>query len=280
MCGPRPGRASKRPPVSPTRSRAGIRQTIPPAELDNILDNIGLPYSNINYIYNRSGLTGAADADVLVSLKEKHHPTADYVRTLRQKLPREFPGTTFYFIPADIVTQILNFGLPAPIDIQIDGPDIVGNRRVADKMLYPTKPCPRHCGSAHSAAIRLSQVSCRRRSHQGGAGRLYGTRHCQQLVDLSERQLPGDAHVLSQSEERRLLQSGHANAAIRHSVAPGSAKYSDQRARTRSGPAFSPMLLPFNGPVNWPRSTTTTSAGWSISMLQYRIGILARLAAM
>ncbi len=112
-----------------------LRKTIPPAELDNVLDNIGLPISNINYIYNRSGLTGAADADVLVSLKEKHRPTDDYVRTLREKLPRDFPGTTFYFIPADIVTQTLNFGLPAPIDIQIDGPDIVGNSRVADKML-------------------------------------------------------------------------------------------------------------------------------------------------
>ncbi len=66
---------------------SGIRQTIPPAEIDNILDNIGLPYSNINYIYNNSGTTGAADADVLVSLNEKHHPTADYIRTLREKLP-------------------------------------------------------------------------------------------------------------------------------------------------------------------------------------------------
>jgi multidrug efflux pump subunit AcrB len=112
-----------------------IRQTIPSAEMDNILDNIGLPYSNINYIYNRSGLTGAADADILVSLKEKHHRTADYIRTLRDKLPIEFPGVTFYFLPADIVTQTLNFGLPAPIDIQIDGADIAANQRVADKML-------------------------------------------------------------------------------------------------------------------------------------------------
>jgi multidrug efflux pump subunit AcrB len=112
-----------------------IRKTVPPEEVDNILDNIGLPVSNINYIYNNSGLTGAADADVLVSLKEKHHPTADYVRTLRDKLPREFPGVTFYFLPADIVTQILNFGLPAPIDIQIDGPDVTANLRVADKMV-------------------------------------------------------------------------------------------------------------------------------------------------
>src|ERR1700678_2164251 len=92
----------------------GIRQTIPPSEVNNILDNIGVPVSSINYIYNNSGLTGAADADVLVSLNEKHHPTADYVRTLREKLPREFPGVTFYFLPADIMTQTLNFGLPAP----------------------------------------------------------------------------------------------------------------------------------------------------------------------
>src|SRR6201987_4123710 len=112
-----------------------IRQTIPSSEMDNILDNIGLPYSNINLIYSRSGLTGAADADVLVSLKKKHHATADYVRSLRDKLPQEYPGTTFYFLPADIVTQTLNFGLPAPIDIQIDGADITANAQVADKML-------------------------------------------------------------------------------------------------------------------------------------------------
>jgi multidrug efflux pump subunit AcrB len=112
-----------------------IRQTIPSAEMDNIIDNIGLPYSNINYTYNHSGTTGAADADILVSLKEKHHPTADYVRTLRDKLPQQYPGATFSFLPADIATQTLNFGLPAPIDIQIDGADITANARVADKML-------------------------------------------------------------------------------------------------------------------------------------------------
>jgi CzcA family heavy metal efflux pump len=112
-----------------------IRKTIPPAEVDNVLDNIGLPSSSINYIYNNTGLTGAADADILVTLKEKHHHTADYIRTLRDQLPREFPETTMYFLPSDIVTQILNFGLPAPIDIKIDGPDINGNLQVADKMM-------------------------------------------------------------------------------------------------------------------------------------------------
>ena len=114
---------------------AAIRRGIPAAEMDVVLDNIGLPYSVINWMHSASGVIGAADADILVSLKADHRPTADYVRALRQTLPAEFPGVTFYFLPADIVTQIINFGLPAPIDIQIEGADIQGNRRVADKML-------------------------------------------------------------------------------------------------------------------------------------------------
>ena len=76
---------------------ASIRQQIPAREMDNILDNIGLPYSTINYMHSTSGLIGAGDADILVSLKEKHHPTANYVRELRRTLPRDFPGTTFIF---------------------------------------------------------------------------------------------------------------------------------------------------------------------------------------
>jgi CzcA family heavy metal efflux pump len=114
---------------------SSIRREIPSDEVDNILDNIGLPYSTINYMHATSGLIGAGDADILVSLKEKHHPSADYVQRLRDKLPREFPGTTFYFLPSDIVTQVLNFGLPAPIDVQIEGPDIDDNREIAARML-------------------------------------------------------------------------------------------------------------------------------------------------
>src|SRR5205809_639257 len=112
-----------------------IRREIPAGEVGVIIDNIGMPYSSINWMHSASGVIGAADADILVSLKADHRPTADYVRALRQKLPEEFPGVTFYFLPADIVTQIINFGLPAPIDIQIEGADIQGNRRLADKML-------------------------------------------------------------------------------------------------------------------------------------------------
>jgi multidrug efflux pump subunit AcrB len=119
-----------------------IRREVPNEEIDNILDNIGLPYSTINYMHSTSGLIGAGDADILVSLKEKHHATADYVQRLREKLPREFPATTFYFLPADMVTQVLNFGLPAPIDVQIEGSDIEDNRKVAAQMLQGIAKVP------------------------------------------------------------------------------------------------------------------------------------------
>jgi len=119
-----------------------IRQEIPPSEMGHILDNIGLPTSPLNYMHNTSGTIGAGDADILVSLKEKHRPTADYVRELRSTIPGEYPGATFYFLPADIVTQVLNFGLPAPIDVQIDGTDIEDNRAVADRMLEEIRRVP------------------------------------------------------------------------------------------------------------------------------------------
>ena len=112
-----------------------IRQVVPADQMDNILDNIGLPYSTLNFQHATSGLIGAGDADILVSLKENHSPTADYIRTLRIQLPRQFAGTTFYFLPSDIVTQILNFGLPSPIDVQVEGADAGGNRVVLNKIL-------------------------------------------------------------------------------------------------------------------------------------------------
>jgi multidrug efflux pump subunit AcrB len=114
---------------------AAIRRVIPAEELDVIFDNIGLPYSSINWMHGFSGVIGAADADITISLKPNHRPTADYIRTLRRVLPEEFPGVDFYFLPADIITQIINFGLPAPIDIQIEGANVEGNRQAADKML-------------------------------------------------------------------------------------------------------------------------------------------------
>jgi multidrug efflux pump subunit AcrB len=119
-----------------------VRREVPAAEIANILDNIGLPYSGINFLHATSGLIGASDADIMVSLNEDHRPTADYVRQLREVLPREFPSVSFAFLPADMVTQILNFGLPAPIDIQIDGADIDRNRDVANRILREIRNVP------------------------------------------------------------------------------------------------------------------------------------------
>jgi multidrug efflux pump subunit AcrB len=119
-----------------------IRQTIPATEMGNILDNIGLPYSPMNTMHSTSGVLGASDGDVLVSLRENHHPVADYIRDLRSELPRRFPGVTFYFLPADIVTQILNFGLPAPIDVQIEGNDVVKSQQIAEKIMAQMRQVP------------------------------------------------------------------------------------------------------------------------------------------
>ncbi len=121
---------------------SSIRELIPPAEISNILDNIGLPYSGINTSYSNSGAIGPADADIQVSLEEKHRPTLDYIRRLRAKLPEQFPGVTFYFLPADMVSQILDFGMPAPIDIQVLGPNLAGNRAFADHLLQEVKYIP------------------------------------------------------------------------------------------------------------------------------------------
>jgi CzcA family heavy metal efflux pump len=119
-----------------------IRGEIPKNEIESILDNIGLPYSTINTMHATSGLIGAGDADIMIALKPDHAPTADYMRKLRQDLPRQFPGNVFYFLPADIVTQILNFGIPAPVDIQITGSNLDGNRQVADQILDQLRHVP------------------------------------------------------------------------------------------------------------------------------------------
>jgi multidrug efflux pump subunit AcrB len=119
-----------------------IRQIIPKNELVTIIDNIGLPYSSINLSYSNSAPVGPGDADIQVSLAEKHHPTDDYVARLREELPRRFPGTEFYTLPVDMVTQILNFGLPAPIDIQIVGPNQQGNLEFAQSLLNRIKYVP------------------------------------------------------------------------------------------------------------------------------------------
>jgi multidrug efflux pump subunit AcrB len=119
-----------------------IRRQIPQSELQNVLDEIGLPYSSINTIYSNSAPVGPADADVMVSLTQEHRPTEEFVRMLRTSLPREFPGVEFYFLPDDIVSQILNFGLPAPIDVQIVGKDADSNRQLAAVVMEQMRRVP------------------------------------------------------------------------------------------------------------------------------------------
>ena len=119
-----------------------IRKEVPASEMDSIIDNIGLPYSGINLSYSNSAPIGNSDADIIVTLSSKHHPTEKYVEQLRLSLAKDFPGVTFEFLPSDMVTQILNFGLPAPIDIQVIGHDLEGNRAWADQVLQKVRSVP------------------------------------------------------------------------------------------------------------------------------------------
>src|ERR1700723_3354843 len=112
-----------------------IRKQIPTGEVHNVIDNIGLPYSGINLSYSNSAPVGTSDADILVTLSTNHHPTDNYIRQLRLTLPKAFPGVSFAFLPADMVGQILNFGLPAPIDVQVVGNNVQGNRKYGDELL-------------------------------------------------------------------------------------------------------------------------------------------------
>jgi multidrug efflux pump subunit AcrB len=122
---------------------ATIQQMIPPHDLESLIDNIGVPYSGINLSYSTSAPVGPGDADIMIALRAGHSkPTAAYVRLLRARLRDEFPGTTFAFLPSDIVNQILNFGLPAPLDVQVVGLDLEGNRAFSNKLLAKLKTIP------------------------------------------------------------------------------------------------------------------------------------------
>jgi multidrug efflux pump subunit AcrB len=129
-----------------------IRDVIPPAEIAAMADNIGTYISAINTIYNNTGTINESDGDIQISLKAGHAPTASYVKRLRQQLPRRFPGMTFAFLPADIVSQILNFGAPAPIDLQVRGNDLSADYAYANRLLGQI----RHISGVADARIQQS----------------------------------------------------------------------------------------------------------------------------
>jgi len=119
-----------------------IRKIIPSGEIETLADNIGMPISGINMTYNNTGVIGSQDGDIQIKLKEGHRPTNEYVQALRERLPRAFPGLQFAFLPADIVSQILNFGAPAPIDLQVRGADVNANFAYANKLLSRIRRIP------------------------------------------------------------------------------------------------------------------------------------------
>jgi multidrug efflux pump subunit AcrB len=119
-----------------------IRELIPADQLETVLDNLGVPNSGINLSYSNAGTIGTLDGEILMSLREGHSPTEGFVSRLRAELPKRFPGTEFFFQPADIVTQILNFGLPAAIDVQFTGNDVAGNARLAAELAQSIRAIP------------------------------------------------------------------------------------------------------------------------------------------
>jgi multidrug efflux pump subunit AcrB len=135
------------------RIERAVRQVIPPGQLDTVIDNIGLPLSGTNLVYNSSGTIGPQDGDIQIVLKDGHQASADFVKTLREKLPREFPGTQFAFLPADMTSQILNFGAPAPLDVAIAGRDRLANETYAMEIMKKLRAIP------GIADVRLQQSS-------------------------------------------------------------------------------------------------------------------------
>jgi multidrug efflux pump subunit AcrB len=152
-----------------------IRKIIPPGEIETLADNIGMPISGINMTYNNTGVIGSQDGDIQIKLKEGHRPTIDYVQALREQLPTAFPGMTFAFLPADIVSQILNFGAPAPIDLQVRGADLAANFVYANKLLSRIRRIP------GIADARIQQ------SHNNPSLKIDVDRTRAQYVGLTER---------------------------------------------------------------------------------------------
>ena len=136
-----------------------VRKIVPKDELESITDNIGLPVSGINTTYQNTGTIGPQDGDMMITLKKGHRPTDEIIAALRRELPKRFPGTTFSFLPADITSQILNFGAPAPIDVKISGPDAAANRIYAQELLGRIAKIPGLADARIQQPSRAPQLS-------------------------------------------------------------------------------------------------------------------------
>ena len=204
-----------------------VRQAIPADQIDNIVDNIGLPFSGINMAYQNTGTIGPGDGDALISLKEDHAPTDDFIKQLRTILPQKFPGTTFSFLPADIVSQILNFGLPAPIDVQVVGNDQKANYAYATDLLKRIRRVPGIADLRIQQVFNYPQINVDvDRTLAGEVGLTQRDVANSLLVTLSGS---GQVHpnFWLNTRERRVLSDRRADAAIPHRHDVGSCQRSD-----------------------------------------------------
>jgi len=204
-----------------------IRQVIPAEDRSNILDNIGLFNSTINTTYSNSGVIGESDAEIQIGLKpERKMPTKYYVDELRGRLAAEFPGTEFFFQPADIVSQILNFGVPAPIDIQLVGPDI-GKLPAGAADRDSRRAHPRSGGRSRAATAVLSNALPQCGPHAGAVGGIEPARCRQRRPANAQFQLPDQSLVLGQSGQRHGVQRRRSSAAIQDGFHAGSGQHPD-----------------------------------------------------
>ena len=164
-----------------------IRQVIPPREIDTIIDNIGLPNGGFNLAFGDSPTIGVSDGDILISLKaEDHGSTAEYTDRLRKRLNEKFPDVIFFFEAANITNQILNFGLPAPIDVQVVGRNAAANYEIAQQIAAQDRAHSRRGRRPHSPGGGLSRDRCQRGPQQGRPGRPDAARCRQQPADLAQ----------------------------------------------------------------------------------------------
>ena len=250
-----------------------IRKIIPAGEIETLVDNIGMPICGINMTYNNTGVIGPEDGDIQIKLKEGHRPTDEYVQTLREQLPRLFPGMTFSFLPADIVSQILNFGAPAPIDLQIRGANVDGEFRLRQQAAEPDPPDPRHRRRAHPAIAEQPDLQRRCRPHPRAICRPDRARRHQQPRGQSGRQFAGRADLLAQSRQRRVLFDRDADAAIQDGLAERAADAADHGDRQRAGrrsSAASPDVKRIGLAARWSRNTTSSRWCRSIATPQGR----------
>ncbi len=242
-----------------------IRKLIP-GEIETLTDNIGMPISGINMTYNNTGVIGPQDGDIQIKLKEGHKPTEEHVRVLREQLPRLFPGVSFAFLPADIVSQILNFGAPAPIDLQIRGANHRRQLRLRQQAAGEDPADSRRCRCAHPAVAEQPDLQHRCRPHPRAICRPDRARRHQQPRGQSRRLLAGRADLLSQSGQRRVLLDRDADAAIPDRLAQRAADAADHRrpaTRSRRSSAASPTSSA-RPRARWCRNTT--SSRWCRSL--------------